>query len=53
MQSFKSWDDIQIAYREWGGEGPAASPPVVLHHGFAADANADPSFTRSIVDSLT
>jgi pimeloyl-ACP methyl ester carboxylesterase len=41
VQSFKSWDDIQIAYQQWGGEGQAQSPPVVLHHGFVADANAN------------
>ncbi len=41
MQSFRSFDDTQIAYQEWGGEGRRSSPPVVLHHGFAADANAN------------
>lgn len=39
MKTFRSWDDIQIAYQEWGGE--SSSPPVVLHHGFVADANAN------------
>jgi pimeloyl-ACP methyl ester carboxylesterase len=38
--SFKSWDDTQIAYQEWGEGGPP-SPTVVLHHGFVADANAN------------
>jgi pimeloyl-ACP methyl ester carboxylesterase len=41
VNSFKTWDDIQIAYQEWGGEGRTPSPPVVLHHGFVADANAN------------
>jgi pimeloyl-ACP methyl ester carboxylesterase len=40
MKTFKTWDDIEIAYQEWGGEG-LSSPPVVLHHGFAVDANAN------------
>ena len=40
MQSFKTWDDVQIAYQQWGGEG-TPSPPVVLHHGFVVDANAN------------
>jgi pimeloyl-ACP methyl ester carboxylesterase len=39
MQSFTTWDGIAIAYQEWGEEGPA--PPVVLHHGFVADADAN------------
>jgi pimeloyl-ACP methyl ester carboxylesterase len=38
-KSFTSWDGLEIAYREWGEGG--ASPPVILHHGFAADANAN------------
>ncbi len=51
MQSFKSWDDTQIAYQEWGGEGRALSPPVVLHHGFVVDANAN-WVAPGIVDAL-
>jgi pimeloyl-ACP methyl ester carboxylesterase len=39
MKSFKSWDQIEIAYQEWGER--TAAPPVVLHHGFVADANAN------------
>jgi len=39
MQSFTTWDEIEIAYQEWGGRD--SSPPVVLHHGFVADANAN------------
>ncbi len=37
MKTFKSWDDLEIAYQEWGEE-----QTLVLV--------ADPSFTRSIVD---
>jgi pimeloyl-ACP methyl ester carboxylesterase len=39
VQRFTTWDDIEIAYQEWGVE--AVSPPVVLHHGFVVDANAN------------
>ena len=51
MNSFKTWDDLQIAYQEWGGEGRTLSPPVVLHHGFVADANAN-WVVPGIVDAL-
>jgi pimeloyl-ACP methyl ester carboxylesterase len=34
------WGGTEIAYRRWG-EPSAGQPPVVLHHGFAADANAN------------
>lgn len=37
--SFKSWDGIEIAYGEWGED--TGSPPVLLHHGFAADADTN------------
>jgi pimeloyl-ACP methyl ester carboxylesterase len=49
VKRFRTWDDLQIAYREWG-EG-AASPPVVLHHGFVADAEANWVAT-GVVDAL-
>jgi pimeloyl-ACP methyl ester carboxylesterase len=39
MKSFKSWDQTEIAYQEWGEQ--TASPPVVLHHGFVVDANSN------------
>jgi pimeloyl-ACP methyl ester carboxylesterase len=39
MTSFTTWDGIAIAYREWGEQ--ASLPPVVLQHGFVADANAN------------
>jgi pimeloyl-ACP methyl ester carboxylesterase len=48
MKTFETWDDVRIAYQEWGG-GESPSPPVILHHGFVADANA---FRQSIVDFL-
>jgi pimeloyl-ACP methyl ester carboxylesterase len=38
--SFLTWDDIRIAYREWNRES-SISPPVVLHHGFVAHAEAN------------
>lgn len=34
---FRSFDGIEISYRVWG-ERDRGSPPVVLHHGFVADA---------------
>jgi pimeloyl-ACP methyl ester carboxylesterase len=40
MNTFKSWDDLEIAYHEWGSEH-APARPVVLHHGFVADAKAN------------
>jgi pimeloyl-ACP methyl ester carboxylesterase len=58
MQSFKTWDGLQIAYQEWGEEtaeqelAEAALPPVVLHHGFTANANANWVAT-GVVDALT
>jgi pimeloyl-ACP methyl ester carboxylesterase len=39
MSSFTTWDGLAIAYQEWGEQ--ASLPPVVLHHGFVADANAN------------
>ncbi|HEY4894840.1 MAG TPA: alpha/beta fold hydrolase [Solirubrobacteraceae bacterium] len=37
IHSFKTWDELEIAYHEWG-ERSATEIPVVLHHGFVADA---------------
>lgn len=37
MRHFTSFDGIAIAYYQWGSD--ATHPPVVLHHGFVADAN--------------
>lgn len=39
INRFTTWDEIEIAYQEWGSRD--SSPPVVLHHGFVADANAN------------
>ncbi len=50
MKRFRTWDNLEIAYREWG-EGTAL-PPVVLQHGFVADAEANWVAT-GIVDALT
>src|SRR5277367_4077832 len=50
MNSFKTWDDIEIAYQEWGAES-THSPPVVLHHGFVADAEAN-WVIPGVVDAL-
>jgi pimeloyl-ACP methyl ester carboxylesterase len=36
MKTFTSFDGISIAYHEWGEI--TGVPPVVLHHGFIADA---------------
>src|ERR1700691_1645545 len=47
---FKSWDGVEIAYREWGAE--SALVPVVLHHGFVADAQANWVAT-GVRDALT
>jgi pimeloyl-ACP methyl ester carboxylesterase len=49
MNTFTTWDDIEIAYQEWGEE--TRFPPVVLHHGFVADANAN-WVTPGVVDAL-
>jgi pimeloyl-ACP methyl ester carboxylesterase len=51
MASFTTWDGIEIAYREWGDE-QAAFPPVVLHHGFVADADSNWVAT-GVVEALT
>jgi pimeloyl-ACP methyl ester carboxylesterase len=49
MKSFKSWDQTEIVFQEWGEQ--TASPPVVLHHGFVVDANANWVAT-GVVDAL-
>jgi pimeloyl-ACP methyl ester carboxylesterase len=49
VKRFESFDEVAIAYEEWGEQTPA--PPVVLHHGFAADANANWVAT-GVVDAL-
>lgn len=37
MHRFTADDGVEIAWYEWGA--PSGRPPVVLHHGFAADAH--------------
>jgi len=49
MKSFKSWDETEIAYQEWGER--MLSPPVLLHHGFVADANSN-WLATGVVDAL-
>jgi pimeloyl-ACP methyl ester carboxylesterase len=49
MERFRSWDGIEIAYRAWGA--PTALAPVLLHHGFAANAQANWVAT-GVVDAL-
>jgi pimeloyl-ACP methyl ester carboxylesterase len=40
MPRYSSFDGTAIAYQDWEPEaGAAPLPPVVLHHGFIADAN--------------
>jgi pimeloyl-ACP methyl ester carboxylesterase len=39
MERFTSFDGVEIAYQVWGAVG--ALPPVVLHHGFIANANVN------------
>lgn len=49
MKSFKTWDDLEIAYQEWGQASALA--PVVLHHGFVVDANTNWAAT-GVVEAL-
>lgn len=49
--TFESFDGTEIAYYQWGDDD-AATPPVVLHHGFAANALAN-WVTPGVVDALT
>jgi pimeloyl-ACP methyl ester carboxylesterase len=39
MDRFVSFDGVEIAYRTWGTAGEL--PPVILHHGFIANANVN------------
>jgi pimeloyl-ACP methyl ester carboxylesterase len=47
---FRSWDGLEIAYREWGED--AHAPPILLQHGFVANANANWVLT-GVVGALT
>jgi pimeloyl-ACP methyl ester carboxylesterase len=49
MESFRSFDDVAIAFERWGR--PSEHPPVVLHHGFVADARVN-WVTTGVVDAL-
>ena len=49
MKSFKSWDQTEIVYQEWGEQ--TLSPPVMLHHGFVVDASSNWVAT-GVVDAL-
>ena len=51
-KSFKTWDGLEIAYQEWGEVQTDGLPPVVLHHGFVANADANWVAT-GVVDALT
>jgi pimeloyl-ACP methyl ester carboxylesterase len=54
-KSFETWDGLEIAYQEWGEENKETAgglPAVVLHHGFAANADANWVAT-GVVDALT
>ena len=49
MNRFVSTDGVRLSYYEWGT--PNGSRPVVLHHGFAVDANAN-WVVPGVVDAL-
>jgi pimeloyl-ACP methyl ester carboxylesterase len=49
MTSFRSFDGVEIETYEWGK--PGKLPPVVLHHGFAASAQANWE-APGVVDAL-
>jgi pimeloyl-ACP methyl ester carboxylesterase len=51
-KSFKTWDGLEIAYQEWDEAQNGGFPPVVLHHGFVASADANWVAT-GVVDALT
>jgi pimeloyl-ACP methyl ester carboxylesterase len=51
MTSFTTWDGLKIAYQEWGGEKTGELAPVVVHHGFVANADANWVAT-GVVDAL-
>jgi pimeloyl-ACP methyl ester carboxylesterase len=53
VSSFRAPDGVEIVYERWGdGDGSPAAPPVVLHHGFAADSEknwVDTGVVRALV----
>jgi pimeloyl-ACP methyl ester carboxylesterase len=50
VKRFLTWDGLEIAYRERGRD--TTQVPVVLHHGFVADANSN-WLATGVVDALT
>lgn len=54
MERFSSGDGVEIVYDTWDPAGgpPAAGPPVVLHHGFVADAYVN-WVAPGVVEALT
>lgn len=52
MARFTTTDGVGIAYRTWGDDADrAAGPPVLLHHGFIADARLN-WVLPGVVDAL-
>jgi pimeloyl-ACP methyl ester carboxylesterase len=51
VKSFQTWDGLEIVYQEWGETTVPARPPVVLHHGFVANAEAN-WLATGVVDAL-
>lgn len=52
MDHFIASDGVEIAYQTWGSAGPM--PPVVLHHGFIANANLNwvlPGIVAALTDA--
>jgi pimeloyl-ACP methyl ester carboxylesterase len=52
MKSFRTWDDLEIVYQEWGEVQTGGLPTVVLHHGFVANADAN-WLATGVVGALT
>ena len=52
MKSFRTWDDLEIVYQEWGEVQTGELPTVVLHHGFVANADAN-WLATGVVGALT
>jgi pimeloyl-ACP methyl ester carboxylesterase len=52
VKQFIAGDGVEIVYDAWGG--PSAEPPVVLHHGFVADAHLNwvgPGIVAALVEA--
>jgi pimeloyl-ACP methyl ester carboxylesterase len=49
-RTFESRDELEIAYQVWG-QAHTSTPPVVLHHGFVADADSN-WVAPGVVDAL-